>query len=57
MQPAAGNVIDGPLAKVLSIGDQRVTAITADAVHELGLKLGDSAFALIKATEVMIIRP
>ena len=52
-------VIEGLLAKVvLAIGDQRVTAIiTADAARELELKLGDKAAALIKATEVMIIRP
>jgi molybdopterin-binding protein len=52
-------LIEGLLAKVvLAIGDQRVTAIiTADAAHELGLRMGDSAVALIKATEVMIIRP
>jgi molybdopterin-binding protein len=51
--------IDGLLAKVvLAVGDQRVTAIiTADAVRELALKPGDSALALIKATEVMIGRP
>jgi len=51
-------VIDGLMAKVvLSIGDQRVTAIiTADAVRELDLKPGDTAAALIKSTEVMIIR-
>lgn len=51
--------VDGLLAKVvLAIGDQRITAIiTADAVHELGLKSGESAVALIKATEVMIGRP
>lgn len=51
--------IEGLLAKiVLSIGDQRVTAIiTADAARELALRPGDSAVALIKATEVMIIRP
>ncbi len=52
-------VVEGLLAKVvLSIGDQRVTAIiTADAARELALRPGDSAVALIKATEVMIIRP
>jgi molybdopterin-binding protein len=52
-------VVDGLLAKVvLSIGTQRVTAIiTADAVRDLALKPGDAAVALIKATEVMIIRP
>jgi molybdopterin-binding protein len=51
--------IDGLLAKVvLAVGNQRVTAIiTADAVRELALKPGDSALALIKATEVMIGRP
>lgn len=51
--------IEGLLAKVvLAIGNQRVTAIiTADAVRELGIKPGDEAVALIKATEVMIGRP
>jgi molybdopterin-binding protein len=51
--------VDGLLAKVvLAVGDQRVTAIiTADAVRELGLKVGEPAVALIKATEVMIGRP
>jgi molybdopterin-binding protein len=51
-------VIDGLLAKVvLAVADQHVTAIiTADAVRELGLKPGDAAIALIKATEVMIGR-
>jgi molybdopterin-binding protein len=51
--------IEGLLAKVvLSLGDQRVTAIiTADAARDLALKKGETAVALIKATEVMIIRP
>ena len=51
--------IDGLLAKVvIAIGDQRITAIiTADAVHELELKLGEQAIALIKATEVMVGKP
>jgi len=51
--------IDGLLAKVvLAIGDQRVTAIiTADAARDLALKPGDTALALVKATEVMIGRP
>src|SRR6185312_11732185 len=50
--------IDGLLAKVVvSIGSQRVTAIiTADAVREMGLRKGDAAAALVKATEVMIER-
>jgi molybdopterin-binding protein len=51
--------IEGLLAKiVLAIGNQRVTAIiTADAARDLALNPGDSAVALIKATEVMIVRP
>ena len=56
-------VVEGLLAKVvLTLGSghevQRITAIiTADAVHELALKPGEQALALIKATEVMIGKP
>lgn len=51
--------ISGLLAKVtLDVGGQKVTAIiTRDSCEDLGLKTGDTAAALIKATEVMIIRP
>lgn len=51
--------IEGLLAKVkLSLGEQQITAIiTAEAATDLGLKKGDVAVALIKATEVMIARP
>jgi len=51
--------VEGLLAKVvLAIGHQHVTAIiTADAARELALKVGDTAVALVKATEVMIVRP
>jgi len=51
--------IVGLLAKVvLDIGGQRITAIiTSDACRDLGLKKGQTAAALIKATEVMIITP
>ena len=47
---------EGLLAQVrLRVGDQLLTAvITRDAIDELGLKRGDEATALIKATEVMI---
>ena len=42
---------------VISIGGQHITSlITADAAREMGLKIGETAAALIKATEVMIIR-
>jgi molybdopterin-binding protein len=50
--------IDGLLAQVrLSIGGQQITSIiTADAAREMRLRVGDRAAALIKATEVMILR-
>ena len=49
---------DGLLGQVrLRIGDQRLTAvITGDAIHELKLRRGDEAVAIIKSTEVMIAR-
>src|SRR6266853_5994594 len=50
--------VDGLMAQVrLSIAGQAITSIiTADAVAEMGLKKGDIAAALIKSTEVMIVR-
>jgi len=49
---------EGLVAQIrLRIGDQLLTAvITCDALDELGLKRGDEATALIKATEVMVAR-
>jgi molybdopterin-binding protein len=51
--------VNGLMAQVtLSIGGQRITSIiTADAVREMRLKDGQTVAALIKSTEVMIIRP
>jgi molybdopterin-binding protein len=50
--------IDGLLGQVrLRIGDQTLTAVvTSDALHELRLRRGDDALAIIKSTEVMIGR-
>jgi molybdopterin-binding protein len=50
--------ISGLMAQVtLSIGQQHITSIiTADAVREMRLKKGDRAAALVKSTEVMIVR-
>jgi molybdopterin-binding protein len=50
--------IDGLLGQVrLRIGDQTLTAvITSDALSELKLRRGDSALAIVKATEVMVAR-
>ena len=49
---------EGLMAQVtLSIGGQKITSIiTADAVREMRLKIGDAVAALIKSTEVMILR-
>lgn len=51
--------VDGLMAQIrLSIAGQVITSvITADAIAEMGLKKGDIAAALIKSTEVMIVRP
>lgn len=51
--------ISGLMAQVsLSIGGQHITSIiTADAVREMRLKVGETAAALVKSTEVMIVRP
>jgi molybdopterin-binding protein len=48
----------GLLAKVvLAIGDQQITSIiTADAAREMQLRKGQTAAALMKSTEVMIVR-
>jgi len=50
--------ISGLLAKVvLTIGDQQIVSIiTADAAREMQLRKGQTAAALMKATEVMIVR-
>ncbi len=51
--------ISGLMAQVtLAIGEQRITSIiTADAVREMALEPGETVAALIKSTEVMIVRP
>ena len=51
--------VEGLLAQVtLSIAGQHITAlITADAAREMRLEKGQTAAALIKSTEVMIVRP
>jgi molybdopterin-binding protein len=48
----------GLLAQItMSIGEQHITSIiTADAAKEMRLKVGERAAALIKSTEVMILR-
>jgi molybdopterin-binding protein len=42
---------------VISVGDQQITSIiTARSAREMQLKPGQTAAALIKSTEVMILR-
>lgn len=50
--------VEGIMAQVtLSIGGQKITSvITSDAVRELRLEVGQVAAALVKSTEVMILR-
>jgi len=50
--------ISGLMAEVvISVGEQRITSIiTARSAREMNLKPGQIAAALIKATEVMILR-
>jgi len=50
--------VSGLLAEVtLDVAGQKLTAIiTKSAVNDLHLKAGSPAYALIKATEVMVIR-
>ncbi len=50
--------VEGLMAQItLSIAGQRITSvITSDAAREMRLKVGETAAALIKSTEVMIVR-
>jgi molybdopterin-binding protein len=49
---------EGLLVQVtIDVGGQEITSIiTSDAARALGLKIGVPVYALIKATEVMVIR-
>jgi len=48
----------GVMAKVVldHKGDEIVAVITVDSIDDLGLKVGDEVIALIKSTEVMILK-
>ena len=50
--------IDGLMAQVeLRVGDNHVVAlITSEACRELGLEVGGTATAMVKATSVMIFK-
>ena len=48
----------GVVAKVVMDhkGDELVAVITLDSVDDLNLKVGDEVTALVKATEMMVIK-
>jgi molybdopterin-binding protein len=66
MKLSARNVIEGKVVEVklgqttahvrIDIGGGRIvtSSITNEAVVELGLKVGDAAYAVIKASDVLI---
>ena len=59
LQATVKDVIKGTvMAKVVMDykGDELVAAITVDSVDDLDLKPGDTVTALIKATEMMVIK-
>ncbi|WP_312337550.1 TOBE domain-containing protein [Anaerospora hongkongensis] len=59
LQATVKEVIKGTvMAKVVMDykGDELVAAITVDSVNDLDLKPGDTVTALIKATEMMVIK-
>lgn len=66
MKLSARNSIKGKIVEIipgivtakvkLDIGNGNIISavITVDSVDELGLKVGDTAYAIVKSTEVMI---
>ena len=51
-------VKDGVVAKIVMDykGDELVAIITNDSVDDLELKVGDKVTALVKATEMMVLK-
>jgi len=59
LQATVKEVVKGTvMAKVVMDykGDTLVAAITVDSVEDLGLKPGDQVTALVKATEMMVMK-
>jgi molybdate transport system regulatory protein len=58
-----GTVVSVNLGNVMATieldvaGQRVVAAVTRESAEELGLKPGDAAFALVKATSVMVGKP
>ena len=51
-------IIGSVMAKVVldNQGQEIVAMITIDSVNDLGLKVGDKVAALVKSTDVMVIK-
>ena len=59
LQATVKEIVKGAvMAKVVMDykGEELVAAITVDSVEELDLKPGDSVTALVKATEMMVLK-
>ena len=59
LQATVKEIVKGAvMAKVVMDykGDELVAAITVDSVEELDLKPGDTVTALVKATELMVLK-
>ena len=59
LQATVKEIVKGAvMAKVVMDykGEEFVAAITVDSVEELDLKPGDSVTALVKATEMMVLK-
>ena len=59
LQATVKEIVKGTvMAKVVMDykGDELVAAITVDSVEELDLKPGDTVTALVKATEMMVLK-
>ena len=52
-------VIGSVMAKVVLDynGQEIVSMITIESVEDLGLKVGDQVCALVKSTDVMVVKP
>ena len=65
MKLSARNMLKGRIIEItegiitakvkLDVGGNMITSIISkESVHDLGLKVGDEAYAIVKATEVVI---
>lgn len=54
------SILEGAVNATITIelksGETVTSSLTMDSLHRLGLKVGDTAYACIKATDVVIAR-